>query len=356
MSTHAECTMYIMRPEQVKTPFWASSLTAPTSLAAPWTWTPSSTDTVLACNAVEGDGRHLNTLRYPYLLSSNSVGGSWSAVVGANASGFGYRVSSDGRILVRVLQNITPGGLTGPLNDTTKFQDIGSANPFAMFTRPLQEYTGFTSQLYTRVRSKTWATDVLLQGVVASSVTIKVWTAGQAVLKDTRSKTMWSRPGNTDWLTFFTAPFFNDAQAHFSGLSIQPGDEIELFATPASGVGRIGRFMWGQAFPLTHSPNYGATLTVDDYSSVDADEFGNINEVRRARATRINVTAMTEIDKFNYVIQTVTDLSSEPVVLIGTRVAAYSTSMVQYGFMRDINFVHAGPTHGELSFEFKGYV
>lgn len=356
MSTSAECTMYIMRPELVQPPFWPSSLAAPTSTAAPWTWTPSSTDTVLACNATEAAGQHLGTLRYPYLLSSSSVGGSWSAVVSTNASGFGYRVSADGRILVRVLQNITPGGLTGPLSDTTKFLDIGSANPFAMFTRPLQEYTAFSGQLYARVRSKTWATDVLLQGVVASAVTIKVWTAGQTALKETRSKTMWSRPGNTDWLTFFTAPFFNDAQAHFSGLSIQPGDEIELIATPASGIGRIGRWMWGQAVPLTHSPNYGASLAVDDYSTVDADEFGTINEVRRARATRINVTASAEIEKFNYVIQTVTDLSSTPVVLIGTRAEAYSTSMVQYGFMRDINFVHAGPTHGDLSFEFKGYV
>ena len=348
--------MYYMRPELVQPPMWAQSLAAPSTVGGQWTWTPTGTDTVLACNAPEIDGRHVNSLFVPYQLSSGSVGGSWPTVIGANSSGFGYRISNDGRTLVRVLKNITVSGQSGPLNDTTKFLDIGAANPFAMFTRPLQEYTGFVNQLYCRVRSKTWATDVLLQGVVASVVTIKVWTAGQAALKETRSKTMWSRPGNTDWLTFFTAPFFNDAQAHFSGLSIQPGDEIELLATPVSGGGRIGRFLWGQAIPLTNSPNYGATLTVDDYSSVDADEFGNINELRRARATRINVTAMTEVEKFNYVIQTVTDLSSEPVVLIGTRADAYGTSLVQYGFMRDINFVHAGPSHGELSFEFKGYV
>lgn len=134
-----------------------------------------------------------------------------------------------------------------------------------------------------------------------------------------------------DYYEYFFDPF--KPQTQFIATSIEPyaNARVRITLTKATGLTRIGMLAIGDLKPLG-VPLRGASVEPVDYSYIGTDQFGNTTIKKRSSATGLAVQARMDIDDANTVLETVKDLLSVPVVVIGSRAAGYE-AMTVFGLM-----------------------
>lgn len=240
--------------------------------------------------------------------------------------------------------------------------DIGPCNQEAMFTGRLRETTTSSypvgpgepsppSTLTVRVRAKYWCSAVYLGGLVATTATLKIMDQSE-VVRSTHTRELLTR-NPRDWDEFFTMDWERAEQAVFYPLTIAPNDIIELHLT---GGAVIGRMLWGELADIGLAPIYGASVSVDDYTSDLADEFGRYESAKGSYATRQQLSCWHELDDGNMILRRLKELVGVPTVLIGNAgVEAYREPLINYGSVLEPSISIEVPTANTLTLEFKGY-
>jgi len=253
--------------------------------------------------------------------------------------------------MLRVVESLADGN-TAPPTDATQWLDVGPANTVAMFASRLAEKTTRAGGLLVVLAPDSLVDVVALFGVVGSSVTVRVKTAG-GVVKFSQTETLAVRDAG-NWFDWFHAPFVQRQTVLFRGLLALPSDRIEIELTgPACAVGRA---VFGQLRWLGTTPDYGATWAMDDYSSVDPDEFGRVDPLQRDYAPRLGFAVQVDMHRANEVNQLLIDLRGTPTLFVGTELPALANLTVLYGLVREPSMPIAGPTYVVVSAEMKGFV
>ncbi|MBL8387014.1 MAG: hypothetical protein JNK17_02135 [Hydrogenophaga sp.] len=255
--------------------------------------------------------------------------------------------------MLRVFESLVASNTADPTAEPAKWKDIGPANSVAMFTSRLAEQTMRDGDLNVVVSPGAVVTCCAFFGLVGDSITLTVRTAAGDV-RSTETKPLIGRPGVTDWLTFFLAPYEQITQALFIPLTCLPGDKLEVtIAGPAVACSRMS---YGQMVDLGWGPDYGATWAMDNYTSSDPDEFGYVDPITRDYAPRNNITFRVDKARINATLNTLIALRGTPCLLVGSRDPDYITALVNFGLVRDPSMPIPRATHADMSFEFKGFV
>lgn len=249
--------------------------------------------------------------------------------------------------------------VTGNLANTPnlyplKWLDLGPTNRWAM----LDEQTSTLSTSNTGSLSLTIATglidSVVLIGVVAyqSEVVLRDGLNGPIVYSEILP---FSGDAAVDWYQYF---FFDPDASRSLGvvLNLPPYQSSHLTVTLTSADNvAIGNLVCGLTSDLGGT-DYGATVSITDYSRKDTDEFGYTTFVKRAFSKRMNASLQFKNTQLNRIQRLLYSLRATPCVWIGSDYAEFEEALVVYGFYRDFTTTIAYYQDSLCSIEIEGLI
>jgi hypothetical protein len=251
----------------------------------------------------------------------------------------------------RLYQRLVPGTTaTSPELDTTNWLDIGPTNKWAMFDSEISTLTTATTTL-TTVLAPGYVNSLALFGLVGQTLTVTVrdGLAGPVVYGPeviTLDGTIIS-----DWYMYFFEPSVQLAEVVLTDLV--PYQDAHITITlDGTGTVECGICLIGTFYTLGDT-EFGATVSIIDYSRKETDTFGVTTFVRRAYSKRMNARMMLDTAQINKVQRVLADLRATPCAWIGTDESGFEPLTV-YGFYRDFSIDVAYPTKSYCSLEIEG--
>jgi hypothetical protein len=251
----------------------------------------------------------------------------------------------------RLYQRLVPGTTaTSPELDTTNWLDIGPTNKLAMFDSEISTLTTATTTL-TTVLAPGYVNSLALFGLVGQTLTVTVrdGLAGPVVY----GPSVIALDGTiiADWYQYFFEPSVQLAEVALTDLV--PYQDAHITITlDGTGTVECGICLIG-TFYMLGDTEFGATVSIIDYSRKETDTFGVTTFVRRAYSKRMNARMMLDTAQINKVQRVLADLRATPCAWIGTDESGFEPLTV-YGFYRDFSIDVAYPTKSYCSLEIEG--
>ncbi len=130
---------------------------------------------------------------------------------------------------------------------------------------------------------------------------------------------------------------------------------ITVSIDAGTGEPSIGEFVVGKEVYLG-STQYGAGVSIADYSKKTTDDFGHTSIVRRSFAKRGDFTLFTAPEQADYVHSVLAELRSTVCVWIADSKTQQYDSLVIYGWYSDYKQAFEGPRKNEIDLSIEGVV
>lgn len=277
------------------------------------------------------------TITDAVLLSSTVPETDYPAWNAATAYALSARVISNHAIYERAVAGTSP---TPPGSDPINWIAVGPTNRWAMFDQKMGTVTT-ASETLTVVLSPGRINSLALLGVQASTVTITLQAAGATVYSASLDLDSGNSVGN--WYEYFYEPIYQqtevvitdlldaallDVPAYGDGVLTvtlaRPGGSVSCALLVAGLVTEIG------------GTEYGAQISIRDFSRKEADAFGNYSLVQRDYSKQLSLTVQVPRRDVDRVSKEVSRYRASNVVWIGS---SEFGALVAYGFLADWSLV-----------------
>ena len=242
---------------------------------------------------------------------------------------------------------------TAPENDKTSWLDIGPTNRWAMFDNTIGTSTSINSDL-TVVTRPGGVSGIYLAELVGREVqvTMKDASGGTVVYQKTKVLDGSIVSSFYDWfyqpyrqLTEFT---LTDLPFHYQSC------EITVSITATTGDRKCGVYKIGEAIDIG-ATQYGASVSIIDYSRKSTNEFGITSVVERPFSKRASLDIFTEKSDFNRIYNVLAGLRATPAVYIGTTQPGFEP-MTVYGYFKDFGITVQYTNANLCSLEIEGLI
>jgi hypothetical protein len=254
----------------------------------------------------------------------------------------------------RIYERVTNGTTaTAPENDTTNWLDIGPTNRWAAFDNVVGTATSGTSPLTIVLAPGGISGLGMLELVgIESVVTMKDAPGGAVVYSQTIDLDGSIIDDVFDW---FFAEFEQRTDFVLTDLPSQfTSCELSITVTATSGNPSIGVCKPGTVIEIGRA-QYGARVSIVDYSRKDTDAFGNTIITERAYSKRMSLSIVTDKAEFNRIFRRLAELRATPSICIGTELDGYAP-LINYGFFKDFSIDVAYASHHICSLEWEGLI
>ena len=270
----------------------------------------------------------------------------WSA---ATAYGVDARVilTSTQRVYQRLIAGTTA---TSPDADTVNWLDVGPTNQWAMFDGEISTVTSATATLSV-VLKPGYVNSLPLFGLVGQTLTVTVrdGLAGPVVYGP--KAIVLDGTIIADWYQYFFEPAVQLAEVVLTDLV--PYQDAHITITlDGTGTVECGICLIGTFYVLGDT-EFGANVSIIDYSRKETDAFGVTTFVRRAYSKRMSARMMLDTAQINKVQRVLADLRATPCAWIGTDESGFEPLTV-YGFYRDFSIDVAYAAKSYCSLEIEG--
>lgn len=245
------------------------------------------------------------------------------------------------------------GVTTPPENDTTRWEDIGPTNRWAMFDNVVNTQSVAGSPL-TVVIAPGIVNGLALAQLVGNSVTV---TMRDAIGSPTGA-VVYSKTVDLDlsevynWYTYFFQPFTQRETVVLLDLPPYLNGEITVTVTGIGQV-KIGALIVGTVYAFGDTL-YNTTAGIRDYSrKVTDEETGVVSLEQRTFSKRLKARIKVPAGAVNALQQILTELRAVPTVWVGDDTGDYEALTV-YGFYRDFELDVAFPTASFYSLDVEG--
>lgn len=153
-----------------------------------------------------------------------------------------------------------------------------------------------------------------------------------------------------DWYTYFFEPVIMTNNVVKSDLPPYTGALIAVNVKYPDAIAKCGEIVFGKKFFIGKTL-FGPEVGIIDYSTKEADTFGNFYIVERAYSNRASIDFITEKLLSQAVEQELAKYRSKPLVYVGSE---NYPSLIIYGFYRNFNTVISYPKYNECSIDLEG--
>ena len=275
-----------------------------------------------------------------YAINETGDGPLWVAATAYVVSDIVVRTTTH-RVYLRLVAGTTA---TPPENDVVNWKDIGATQKYLAFDRATSS-SSWTGGIYGLALSffLGGATAISLIGMDGYTATVKITDgAGGAVLYSA-SKTFsddrynyaasGSALGLVDWHLFDLPSGYPNAVAHIV-ISTQPG---------YYGYATVREIYYGAGFEIG-ATQYGARVSITDYSRKETDAFGTVTLVRRPFSRRMSCDIEVPLAEFQKVFSLLADLRATVCQWVPEASGSFQPLMMQ-GWYRDFSIAVAYPTY-----------
>lgn len=239
-----------------------------------------------------------------------------------------------------------------PDTDQTKWIEIGASNRYAMFDGVINNVTSATGSLDVRVTPDAVANSVSLFQVTANTVQVQLIDPAEGVVYD-ETVDMQDKTFVIDWYSYFFEPISLSSDVSFTDIPAYGTADVRIVADAGTGnTAVIGECVIGLQRSLGVT-NFNTSVSIQDYSRKEADQFGNISIVTRPFAKRADYDVTVETAAVNYVQRALAEIRTTATVFIGD---VNRPETIVYGFYRNFNVVLSTPSISDCSIEVEGLI
>lgn len=240
--------------------------------------------------------------------------------------------------------NVAPG------TDATKWLEIGASNRYAMFDGVINNVTSATTTLDVTVDPGLVVNSLSLFQVSANTVQVQVIDPVEGIVYN-RTENMQDTTFVVDWYSYFFEPIANKTDITFTDLPAYGSANIRMVANATVGEQAIiGEAVIGRQRKLGVT-NFNTSVSIQDYSRKERDQFGNVLVVERQFAKLADYDVTVETSVVNLVQKSLADIRTTPTVFIGD---PDRPETIVYGFYRNFNIVLSTPSISECTIEVEG--
>ncbi len=240
--------------------------------------------------------------------------------------------------------NVAPG------TDDTKWIEIAASNRYAMFDGVINNVTTATSPVDVTIDPDAVVNAVSLFQVTANTVQVQVIDSVEGIVYD-QTEDMQDTSVVIDWYSYFFEPIVQKSDVSFIDLPAYGSANIRIVADAGTGNNAIiGEAVIGRQRQLGVT-NFNTSVSIQDYSRKERDQFGNVILVERQFAKLADYDVTVETSLVNFVQNTLASIRTTPIVFIGD---ANRPETIVYGFYRNFNIVLSTPSISECTIEVEG--
>ena len=257
------------------------------------------------------------------------------------AAGTAYPLGARVVRLHRVFERAVPGTTaTPPESDPVNWISVAPTNRWAMFDQKMGTVTTAADAI-TVVLAPGRLNSLALRGVDASTVTVTLQAAGETVYSASLDMDSGNQVGN--WYEYFYEPIYQQTEVLITDLL-----DAALLDVPAYGEGvltvtlaRPGGTVSCAALVVglvtqIGETEYGAQVSIRDFSRKEPDGFGNFDIVQRAYSKQMSLNVVVPRSMVDSVAKLVSRYRATNVIWIGSTEFG---SLIVYGFLADWSLV-----------------
>jgi hypothetical protein len=238
-------------------------------------------------------------------------------------------------------------------DDGTWWVDAGPTNAWAMFDESPSTPTTADTSLSVTLRPGVGVSDVALVSAVGAQVRVQVIDSDDTTVLYDQTQALAGITEASFHSWFFRDRFVIDTDAVFAGLPRRLTGSIVVTITGAGTVS-VGSLLLGVVHDIGETLA-GASSDIKDYSSVNIDEFGAVDIVRRVRARENTFQALVARADLPRVRALREHISSRAVVVIGSNEASLRSSLLTYGLVTSMPFEVTGRAYSLVSLDVLGF-
>lgn len=166
------------------------------------------------------------------------------------------------------------------VTSTTYWLDLGFSNRYKPFSGMLSDPATAIGNIQYTIDPQRLFTSVVLFGAIGRSVTIEIFF--NSVLQYTETRELVTSPNVVNWFDYFFLPVEGTTEVLFSDLPGYAGSTIRITLVN-SGASELAQIVIGEEFSIG-TLNEDSTISIQDFSRKERDEFGRVTLVERSYA------------------------------------------------------------------------
>jgi hypothetical protein len=236
-------------------------------------------------------------------------------------------------------------------DDGTNWLEISSTNRWKAFDQKISEpVTNPNSIQYTFSDPSSNITSVALFGL--KGITANVTVTSDATEVYNRDISLTDNRNIVDWYTYFFEEQVQKEQAQWLDIPPYLGSSVQVTVTANTGeTAELGQLVLGFLSDLG-ATTYGTSISIEDFSRKETDDFGNFIVVQRAFAQLADFDVQFETQNARKIQRTLAGFRATPIVYIGSEDTSYGTTI--YGFYRRFDLTLEGPSLSFGAIEVEG--
>ena len=235
--------------------------------------------------------------------------------------------------------------------DLTNWLRTGATNRWRMFDGIVDAGTTQAGTIEVTLSSIDVINGIALFNLMGTTAHVTVTDSVEGVVYE-RDLLLQDNSAVTSWYAYFFEPIVQKPDFVLTDLPQYRGAEVEVVVDAGAGTARVGELVIGLVRQLGVA-NFGASVSIQDYSRKERDQFGNTIVVERRFSKRADYDVTVETFQVASVQSQLAKIRSIPTVYIGDENRA---STVIYGFFKQFNIVLDNPSISSCSIEVEGLV
>jgi hypothetical protein len=227
--------------------------------------------------------------------------------------------------------------------------DVGATNRWKMWDGSVNSQSTRADEIEVVLQQSERVNAVALLNISASEVNITVTDPTDGVVYDETTDLVWDS-GVADWYAYFFEPIIRRTDFIATDLPAYATAQVTVTLTDTGDTVALGEMVLGLSREIG-SARYGSTVSIQDYSIKEEDDFGNFTVLERAYARRASFPVWVEGTFTDELVRLLTQYRATPVVWVGID---HLQSTFIYGFFRDFQVEIAYPTVSLCSLEIDG--
>lgn len=236
----------------------------------------------------------------------------------------------------------------------TEWLRLGATNRFKPFDGIISDPAVQALNIsYTLAHDGGYISGVAVFGLVGTSLEIKTVDPVDGTVFS-QTYTLLDESSVVSWSDYFFSPV-GVQRREILEIEIPPyiNAATTITVSAASGDVAIGEIVLGRVLELGVTL-YNTSLSIEDYSRKDRDQFGNPIIIERAFARLVDYDVKLPTASVRYVQSTLANIRARPVVWVGSVEEEYGT--IVYGYYRRFDIVLSSPSLSDATIEVEGLV
>jgi hypothetical protein len=189
-----------------------------------------------------------------------------------------------------IYQSVQAGNLNHAVSDTAWWVEVGAINKMRMFDRKIGAQTENADTIEVDITPGVIIDVVSVRNVQAASVTVEQSTVADGVIY---SRTVELDEPVVDWFDYWFSAVTMQTEALFTGILPYSDAVFNIVVDNTGGTSKCGELLMGPALEIGRVMA-GVSDGIDDYSRIEADEFGVRDIVERDFADNMEFAVRVE--------------------------------------------------------------